>query len=156
TYTVNFSATDLGTLSVTGWKVNWGDNWIDTLPATASTASHVYADNAFRNVTVTATTTGPQSPSASQFVTVNNVAPTLLSVTPAIGLIGIPVTLDPASFSDPGFTDAKAGTQETFSATINWGDGSPTANGTVNMNQGSAGTPSTFTVTGTHPYTTPG
>ena len=36
---------------------------------------------------------------------------------------GTAVTIDVATFEDPGFTNAAAGTVETFQAIIGWGDG---------------------------------
>src|SRR5262249_18520175 len=84
-----------------------------------------------------------------------NVVPTLGQLPDATGLIGIPVNLATLAFSDPGFTDSKAGTQETFTATVKWGDGATTS-GTVTTNQGSPGVLTTGTVNASHSYTSGG
>jgi len=57
------------------------------------------------------------------------------------------------SFTAPvaNFTDAAAAPGITYTAVINWGDGSPTTNGTISQTG-----PTTFQVSGTHTYSTPG
>src|SRR5881397_3224415 len=57
-----------------------------------------------------------------------------------------------ATFTDPGFTRALSGTVETFTATINWGDGTPVEAGTVSVTQGSPGVLTAGSVAGSHTY----
>ena len=59
------------------------------------------------------------------------------------------------SFTDPGFTHAAAGTAETFTVTINWGDGT-TERVQATVTQGSAGTATTGTFSAQHLYATGG
>jgi hypothetical protein len=42
-YTVNFSAVEVGTHTLTGWLINWGDGSNSSVAGTATSASHVYA-----------------------------------------------------------------------------------------------------------------
>ena len=60
-----------------------------------------------------------------------------------------------ATFSDPGFSFDTASTEESFTATIDWGDGTPVENGSIDVTQGTVGTPTTGTVTGAHTYHVP-
>jgi len=54
-YTVPLTATDPGDATVTGWSVNWGDGTTDSLGATATAATHAYAEPGDYGVTVTVT-----------------------------------------------------------------------------------------------------
>lgn len=72
-------------------------------------------------------------------VTVNNVPPTVNAGPPATIYSGQTYVLS-ASFTDPGVKDTP------YTATINWGDGSPTQPGVVTASGGSG------TVTGSHAY----
>src|SRR5262249_13903263 len=94
--------------------------------------------------------------------TVGNVAPVLTP--PADQQVGVnrSVTLDLGTFSDPGFTfDADgagplAGTAETFTATVNWGDGSTPQTVPPTVTPGGVGNPTTGTAAAAHTYTVPG
>jgi hypothetical protein len=108
---------------------------------TVSSAAGVYTDNAGADAgSVAVAPTGPTAP-----VTVTSAAD------PPITATGVPVTATEgiafngtvATFTDP---DTNATASE-YSATIDWGDGSPTSAGTV-----SGPTAGTFTVTGSHTY----
>ena len=77
---------------------------------------------------------------ATTTVTVNNAAPTVESGTDQTVDDGVSVSLDPATFTDPG-------TEDTHTATIDWGDGS-VETGTVDQLAG--------TVDGSHVYAGPG
>jgi PKD repeat protein len=115
TYTLNLGKTDPGTDTLTQWVINWGDGTSSTLPGTATSATKVYADNATRTITATATDEDGTYSTDSRTVTVNNVAPlvSLLvgSSTPAGGTFSMSL----ASI-DPG--------QDTITRwLIDWGDG---------------------------------
>src|SRR6185295_10849277 len=58
-------------------------------------------------------------------------------------------------FTDPGFTRLVAGTSETFTATINWGDG-VTQNIPLNVIQGREGVLTSGTFSASHVYTSGG
>jgi hypothetical protein len=72
------------------------------------------------------------------------------------GGLTVPPVPDRAIFADPGFDHAPSGTVESFTATVDWGDGSAPAAGVVERTPGSAGTWTSGTVQGSHAYTLPG
>src|SRR5262249_25496009 len=84
--------------------------------------------------------------------TIANVAPTVTPASPVTVLNNTPIILQVASFSDPGFTDPAAGTQESFTATIDWGDNTGAMAGSVSVTQGSMGVLTTGAVSGTHTF----
>ena len=86
---------------------------------------------------------------------VRNVAPAVTGQDQYVRA-GEALTLEVAAFSDPGFTDAVAGTSETFTATVDWGDGT-TSPGTVTVTRQGARTVTTLgVVNGTHTYAAAG
>ncbi|MCA9875207.1 MAG: hypothetical protein KC441_16165, partial [Anaerolineales bacterium] len=97
-----------------------------------------------QTVSITADDGNGGTASANFTLTVNNVAPTVTTVTgPASPqAIGSTVTVSGA-FNDPGTVD-------THTATWNWGDGSAATSGTVTEANGSG------TVSGSHAYTAAG
>ena len=56
---------------------------------------------------------------------------------------------------DPDDAGPLTGTKETFTATVNWGDGTGDKVAEVTVTNGSAGTPTTGTISGTHTYAAP-
>ncbi len=80
-------------------------------------------------------------------VQVLNVPPTINPIANETAGVGAPFTLGGVTFTDPG-------TKETFTSTINWGDGSPLSIGAVSTTVTPTGT--TGSVTGNHVYTTAG
>ena len=131
---------DLGTLDTHTATVNWGDGTlteagvVDETPfgppgSTAgadgtTSGSHVYADDGVYTVTVTVTDDDGGTAADTLAVTINNVAPTLVAGPDQLVDEGGIVTLAPATFND-------LGTLDTHTATINWGDGTPTEVGVV-------------------------
>ena len=121
--------------------IDWGDGMIDsgTINPAGSTISgtHLYIDNGVYTVIVSVTDDDNASGEDVFTVTVNNVAPTINAGVDQKVALGETLSLDPATFNDPGADD-------THSATINWGDGDIEP---AMVNQGAG------VVSGSHIYT---
>lgn len=149
--------------------INWGDGTGEIAGSVSQSTSgsggvgtisgnHRYADDGTYTVTVTVTTATGATSSDTFTVTVNNVAPTLAPLSgPAIVIPGQPLTYS-ANFSDPGFDNPlnTGEVVETFSGTINWGDGTSTEAATVTSTTGSPGVLSTGSASKGHIYAAPG
>ncbi|MFO0798279.1 MAG: hypothetical protein U0804_12445 [Gemmataceae bacterium] len=147
TVTVTVTFTDASSLDTFTAAVAWGDGATGSAAlsagATSFTASHVYADDnpsgtsadaALISVTVTDDDTGSAAGAAT--VTVANSAPVVTATLNTNSASeGDTVTLT-GSFTD-------AGTQDTYTAVVSWGDGSPTQSVAV----GAGASPRTFTLT---------
>ena len=117
--------------------------------------THIYADDGDYSVTVQVRDDDMPENAWSEgsfTVTVTNVAPTMEPGPDQAVDEGSLLSLEAATFSDPGFTHAAAGTEETFTATIDWGDGTPAEPGIVSVVQGSAGVLTRGGVAGEHAY----
>ena len=132
--------TDPGILDTHTAEIDWGDGTIEsgTLDEALGTVdgSHVYPDDGVFTVTVTVTDDDGGIGSDTLTVTVDNVAPTVDAGLDQTVDEGVTVSLDPATFTDPG-------TFDTHTATIDWGDGTIEA-GTLDQALG--------TVDGSHVY----
>lgn len=143
---------DFAALQDLGWEV---------LPAqTTISAEHRFPDDG--TFPVSLILEGSQSgqleidfPSAQ----VTNVAPTLEPAANQSVIVGTPLSVtDLVSISDPGFSNqlADPATEETFSYTIDWGDGSEIVEGTATIdrvgNGNGAGTLTLASFNGTHTY----
>jgi PKD repeat protein len=145
-------------------QVSWGDG--TTSPATLNyangngtlTASHIYADNKASgyNAVVTLTDKYGLTATKSATATITNVAPTLTAGSSTTGQAGSAIPLGLGNFTDPGFTFPSAGTQETFTANVNWGDGTATEAASVSVVQGNAGKLTTGSVSASHTFATAG
>ncbi|MEM8532387.1 MAG: Ig-like domain-containing protein [Chloroflexota bacterium] len=98
---------------------------------------HTYIDDGEYTVTVSVDDGNGGVGTDTLSVTVNNVAPEISAVGEQSAKRGEPIELSLATFTDPGSDD-------THSATIDWGDGSEPTPGVVNQEDG--------TVSGTHTY----
>ncbi|NLE39752.1 MAG: hypothetical protein GX621_17170, partial [Pirellulaceae bacterium] len=149
------------------YTINWGDGTeedagaatINTpgsegVPTAGSLAgSHVYADNGTYTVTVTVTDDDGDSDVKTFQVMVANVAPTLAVVGDQTVAEGTELSLaDLGTFTDPGFNNplnVGGETEETFTYTINWGDGTEADAGTATINTpGSEGVPTAGSLAG--------
>jgi hypothetical protein len=124
--------------------------------STCTGATHTYADDGLYTVEVAVTDKDGGTGTASAGHQVDNVAPSITATTnsgeacgdtPEGGVVEVS-----AEFTDPGFDSPGAGTMEDFTdSTIDWGDGTVDP-ATVAETPGSAGTPTTGTVSGSHVY----
>ena len=141
--------------------IDWGDS--TTTSATVVFAngsgtiegSHAYGDNGTYNVSVELTDAGGNVSVGTTTAEIQNAAPALAVSADQTVTEGVAVTLTVASFSDAGFTSIDAGTVETFTATIDWGDGTTSA-GVIAVTVGSAGVATMGTITGEHTYSASG
>jgi len=138
-----FLADDSGTYTA---QVDYGDETgsqeLLLNPGNTFDLQHLYCDNGVYTVLVTVFNEGEEWGSDSTIVTVNNVAPTIESMSgPSADplQLGLPIQLN-GEFSDPGCLD-------THVATIDWGDGETT---TIDVPFG------TYFVTGDHIYASAG
>jgi len=157
------------------YSIDWGDGTgtstgsatIDqagsagTPTAGSFDAAHVYADNGSYTVTVTVTDDDTGSDSESFQVIVANVAPTLWVIGNQVATAGEPLVLeDVGVFTDPGFANAlNAGGEvdETFTYSIDWGDGTPPSTGSATIDQaGAPGTATAGSFDGSHTYASAG
>jgi large repetitive protein len=139
------------------YSINWGDGSpIDSgavlnrtigspgvLTAGTFGGSHTYADNGTYTVTVTVTDDDGAATVKTFTVVVNNAAPTLSVATNQVVNEGQFLDLPSlGAFTDPGFNNPLnpgQPTVETFTYTVNWGDGSPTESAAVPVSVGSPG-----------------
>ena len=85
-------------------------------------------------------------------VVVNNVAPDVEAGNGQTASEGSLLELDPSTFSDSGFDFPPAETSEDFTATVDWGDETPTELSGVTETPGDAVVDTTGTVSGSHVY----
>jgi PKD repeat protein len=162
---LTFTFDDLGTLDTHTYQINWGDGTaLTTGAATGHSffASHTYADNGAYTVQVAVTDDDTGVGAGTASVTVTNVNPTLSVVGNQTVNEGSLLSLtNIGTFTDPGFDNPlNAGnvgnggeTAETFTYSINWGDGTAasTGNATVDV-PGGVGVPTAGSFDGSHTY----
>ena len=132
---------------------------LPSVPPTGSvTASHVYADNGRYTVRLhVADESLELPPTVFQVVAViANTPPTLTVPVETVRHTGLEVAVQAGTFTDPGFSHLAAGTAETFTATIAWGDGSAPSAGVVTALADSAGRLTTGAIQGSHRYAAAG
>ncbi len=155
--------TDVDTNDTHTATIDWGDgSLLDTgvVEPTLHTVSgsHVYADDGTYTATV-CVDDGTASVCDTFSVTVNNVDPSVTvsdrttSEGAALNITGL------ATFTDPGFDNAANPNSqpplhvESFTYSLDWGDGSALESGSVTMvTPGSAGTPTSGSINGSHVY----
>ncbi len=141
--------------------IDWGDGSpVETVPAANISepaaagdpgtidGGHIYGAPGTYTVTVSVDDGYGDTQSGSFEVQALDVAPTVVPGPDLHQSPGVPVSLT-STFSDPGF--AANGSGVTYSATIDWGDGT-TSPATVTVTQGSAGVPTVGTISATHTY----
>ncbi len=132
--------------------INWGDGSPNTTESLTGSTGTIAVNHTFEGVgtfTVSISVTNSQNHVGVETfqVTVVNVAPTLNPIPNQTVGVGSTLTLSGVTFTDPG-------TAETYTATINWGDLSPTSSGTVTTSVGPSGT--SGSISGTHVYSAAG
>ncbi|MBX2997504.1 MAG: DUF11 domain-containing protein [Caldilineaceae bacterium] len=151
------SFTDPGNDAPWTVTVNWGDTSTPiTLtmmaPGTITPTAHVYPDNGVYTVTVTVADKDGASQSRTFTITVSNLAP-VIDVIAASGTIteGYVLTRAPiASFTDFGYSDL--GKSETFTYTINWGDGTSESGDVTDVITGPTAPRTRGAISATHVY----
>jgi PKD repeat protein len=154
------------------YSIDWGDGTtVDAGSATIDAAegltagsfdgAHIYADNGLYTVTLTITSIDGRVDVTTLTVTVNNVAPTLVSVADQTVAQTRPLAItDIGLFTDPGFDNplnAPGETTERFTFSINWGDGTVVSSGPGAIDQpGAAGLLTAGSFDGTHIYAAAG
>jgi hypothetical protein len=119
TFTLNLGAvTDPGQDTPTSYTISWGDGVVEVVNSLGD-YTHVYADGTTnRTITVLVTDEDGQHANAgTHTVTVNNVAP-------AVVLTGADQTAEGAAYALSLAGSDPAGTADTLSYSIDWGDGS--------------------------------
>ncbi len=138
--------------------IDWGDGSSsqttgnNAFPTELFTATHIYADNGQYDVTISVLNGSTEIANLTKPFVINNVSPTLSAAASVTGLEGTTKLFALGSFRDPGFTSLLAGTSETFTGTIDWGDGSPVEITSLTVVNGSAGVESTGIISGTHAF----
>lgn len=159
TVSASFSDADLADSHTA--TIDWGDGTVG--PADISeadglgtaTAKHVYADNGNYAIGVTVRDLAGATAAVSATARIANVAPTVTG-SDFDAVKRTPFSRIVATFSDAAFTSVAAGTQETFTASIDWGDGTPVEPGSISVVPGTAGVPTTGTVSGSHNFASAG
>ena len=135
--------------------INWGDGTTTagtvsgSAGAFAVAGGHTYADEGSDTLSVTFTDTlNNTTTTPSGTVTVAEGDTLVAHAATFSASAGTPFSGTVATFTDTTYPNNVAGD---FSATINWGDGTPTTTGTVGGGSGSA-----FTVSGSHTYAATG
>jgi methionine-rich copper-binding protein CopC len=157
-------ATDIGTLDTLTYQLDWGDGHVTSGAVTAAIIplSHIYADNGVYAVKATVTDDDGGQTMQTVQIAVGNVAPQLTVAGNQTVNEGSLLSLaNIGQFTDPGFDnplnvlDPSNGgeTTETFTYTINWGDGTAVDGGAATVDVfGSVGVPTSGSFDGSHTY----
>jgi Ca2+-binding RTX toxin-like protein/PKD repeat protein len=163
-----FSDATWGTVEEFTATIDWGDgtpleqgtvvtSLVSTTRGTVTTGrilgSHTYGDNGDYTVTVTVSDDDGGFRSGSLRVSVYNEAPSVAQLSLRTATVANPFTLT-SSFTDGGFGTVTS--QESFQATVDWGDGSAPQSVVPQWTVGGAGVPSSGTAVASHTYVSGG
>ena len=151
---------DPGFLDSHSVTIDWGDGDNGSATVTKTTdggtvsGNHAYADNGQYDVTIRIVDGAGGVASVTTAATVMNVAPSISAVADTSVQRGSLLEMT-FHFTDPGFSKPEYGTQESFQATVNWGDDlvEPAA---VEIQPGAPGTATIGTISTQHTYESPG
>ncbi|HEX6960959.1 MAG TPA: PKD domain-containing protein [Lacipirellula sp.] len=161
---VNLLTSDVGAQDVLSYTVDWGDGHVTTGVPTGmlSAISHTYADDGSYTINVTLSDDDTGVGTALATINVFNASPTLsvpfdrtISEGSLLSIVNI------GGFTDPGFDNplnvldpANGGeTTETFTYSINWGDGTAADGGAATIDMaGAVGVPTSGSFDGSHTY----
>jgi RHS repeat-associated protein len=155
-----FTASDPGIQDTLTATIHWGDGTTSTVTPTPSSSqfqfntTHTFPDNGTFQVQVTLSD-GSDTVTSTTTAEVANVAPSFATEN-LTGVVGQALNVAPILISDPGFNSTNSNV-ETFTASIDWGDGSgiqPTA--ITDYVAGKAGMPTTANLGLVHTYASVG
>ncbi len=156
-----------GTQETFLYNIDWGDGFVDNASATVDQVgtpgvdtlgsfdgTHTYADNGVYTVTVTVLDDDGGTDTATFQVTVLNTEPMVMTVGNQTTTEGVELELSNlATISDPGYVNPAIPSAETFTYSIDWGDGSNADTGTATIDQvGRGGRPTLASIDGSHTY----
>ena len=158
---------DKGTLDSHTATIDWGDGTAIDAGSVAEnpfgppgddagadgtvTGSHEYADNGRYNVTL-CVSDDDSTTCRTEGIDVTNAVPVVETGNNIVVNEGTFTSLDPASFTDSGFDSSTIPSEENFTATIDWGDGTtePAADISLAETPGSVGVLTTGTIQASH------
>ena len=134
--------------------------WVLLQPQVTVTGSHNYPDNATYDGTLTLSGSSGTPVTANFQETITNAAPVLTVVGDQAATVGQALSLtDLGAFTDAGFDNPSGSpaTMESFTFTVDWGDGSSVDSGSATIDTtGSAGTATAGSFDGSHTYAAAG
>ncbi len=155
-----FTASDPGTQDILTASINWGDGTTSTVSPTLGagqfqfSTSHVFPDNGTYIVRATVSD-GTDTTTRTTTAMIANLAPSF-TTTNTTATLGQPLNINSIAISDPGF-NSMDGSVESFSATIDWGDGTGVQPALItDYVAGKAGTPTTGKLVLAHTYASVG
>ena len=147
---VELTALDLAGFRDIGWSINASGG-----PGTVY-GSHVYADNRSYNAAITVRDSAGASVTQNKVITVDNALPVLTVAGDQTITVNDTLSItDIGTITDSGFRNNSAipPSDETFTYTIDWGDGSIVHTGSATIDAlGSAGSPTRGSFDGLHTY----
>ena len=160
---VDFFATftDNGSTGSFSAEVDWGDGSSSAAPVGQSNGvyyvalQHEYADNGNYEVATTLIDPDNNTVMAETAAVIENVIPNLAAAANQSTTAGVELSLQLGTFSDPGYSSSTAGTEETFDASVDWGDGS-TSVPLIDVQPGGPGVATSGSLTSEHTYAGPG
>ena len=164
--TISLAATfiDAGGATPYTAQINWGDGTVTDLGLAEFSngtglisANHIFADNGDYNVMVTLQDANGVTTQAFTSIQIANADPVVVVDSNVLQTVvrGQQNTFELVDFTDAGVNSLNIDAVESFTASIDWGDGT-TSTGGVTSATALPGNPSTGSVTGDHTFTVAG